>query len=93
MRHLAVVTGSTDGIGKSYAFELARKNFDLVLISRSADKLKATADELKAAYPKSQVKTIAFDFSNANLADYESTIFSQLNELEVGMLGRPTLVN
>ena len=41
-----VVTGSTDGIGKAYAEELARKGLNIVLISRSPDKLNATAQEI-----------------------------------------------
>lgn len=35
----AVVTGSTDGIGKALALELASRGFNLVLISRSMEKL------------------------------------------------------
>ncbi|XP_052579803.1 very-long-chain 3-oxoacyl-CoA reductase isoform X2 [Peromyscus californicus insignis] len=35
----AVVTGGTDGIGKSYAEELAKRGMKIVLISRSQDKL------------------------------------------------------
>lgn len=41
-----MVTGSTDGIGKSYALELARLGINIVLISRSDDKLKAVAEEI-----------------------------------------------
>ena len=84
----AVVTGSTDGIGKAYAFELAKKNFNLVLISRSIDKLNEVSKEITQKFDHIQVKTIAFDFTNTNLADYEATIFSVLGELEVGLLGR-----
>jgi len=82
----AVVTGSTDGIGKAYAFELAKKGFDIVLISRTADKLKQVAKEIQEKTPTAQVKTIAFDFTNANLADYQQKIFSELDQLEVGVL-------
>lgn len=42
----AVVTGASDGIGKAYAFELARLGFNVVLISRTAAKLEAVADEI-----------------------------------------------
>ncbi|XP_066995425.2 inactive hydroxysteroid dehydrogenase-like protein 1 isoform X2 [Anabrus simplex] len=35
----AVVTGCTDGIGKAYALELAHQGLNLVLISRSMEKL------------------------------------------------------
>jgi 17beta-estradiol 17-dehydrogenase / very-long-chain 3-oxoacyl-CoA reductase len=82
----AVVTGSTDGIGKAYAFELAKKNFHLVLISRTAEKLREIADEITKKYNHIQVKTIAFDFTSAELNEYESKIFTVLNELEVGVL-------
>nr|KAF6342907.1 hydroxysteroid 17-beta dehydrogenase 12 [Pipistrellus kuhlii] len=42
----AVVTGSTDGIGKSYAEELARCGMKVVLISRSQDKLNQVSSEI-----------------------------------------------
>lgn len=42
----AVVTGATDGIGKSYAEQLAKKGLNIVLISRSADKLNNVAKEI-----------------------------------------------
>ena len=42
----AVVTGCTDGIGKAMALELASRGFNLALISRSIDKLTATASEV-----------------------------------------------
>ncbi|KAI6183344.1 17beta-hydroxysteroid dehydrogenase [Aphelenchoides bicaudatus] len=81
----AVVTGSTDGIGKAYAFELARKGFDLVLISRTQSKLDDTANEIKQQY-QVDIKTIAFDFSNPNLSEYESKVLSELQKLEIGVL-------
>ena len=43
---LKVVTGSTDGIGKAYAEELARQGLNIVLISRSEEKLRATAEAI-----------------------------------------------
>ena len=43
----AVVTGSTDGIGKECARYLAHAGFNIVLVSRSLEKLNATAKELQ----------------------------------------------
>ncbi|KAI4825896.1 hypothetical protein KUCAC02_021557 [Chaenocephalus aceratus] len=57
----AVVTGATDGIGKSYAEELARRGFALMLISRSQDKLDDVARLLKEQY-NVETGTIAVDF-------------------------------
>lgn len=42
--------GSTDGIGKAIAAQLAAQKINLLLISRSADKLAATSQELKDKY-------------------------------------------
>uniref|UniRef100_A0A8B9YKW8 Very-long-chain 3-oxoacyl-CoA reductase n=1 Tax=Bos mutus grunniens TaxID=30521 RepID=A0A8B9YKW8_BOSMU len=44
----AVVTGSTDGIGKSYAEKLAKCGMKIVLISRSQDKLNQVSSEINS---------------------------------------------
>lgn len=41
-----VVTGSTDGIGKAYANELAERGMNIVLISRTQEKLDRVAAEI-----------------------------------------------
>jgi 17beta-estradiol 17-dehydrogenase / very-long-chain 3-oxoacyl-CoA reductase len=41
-----VVTGSTDGIGKEYAKELAKQGLNIVLISRTESKLATVAKEI-----------------------------------------------
>ena len=47
----ALITGSTDGIGKAYAFALAKCNLNIVLVSRTQSKLDTTASELTERYP------------------------------------------
>ena len=46
----ALVTGSTDGIGKAYAFALAKKGLNIVLVSRTPFKLQNVAAELEQKY-------------------------------------------
>jgi len=41
-----VVTGATDGIGKAFAVEFAKRGMNVVLISRSLDRLQAVAQEI-----------------------------------------------
>ena len=41
-----VVTGASDGIGKAYCMELAKKGLKIVLMSRTKSKLDAVADEI-----------------------------------------------
>ena len=67
----ALVTGSSDGIGKEYALNLARAGFDIILMARDQVKLDAVAKEIKERY---NVKTmvIVYDFSKlASLASVE----------------------
>ena len=43
----AIITGSTDGIGKAMAFELASKGLNLLLVGRNPLKLEATSKEIR----------------------------------------------
>ena len=44
----SVITGATDGIGKEFTLQLAKAGFNVLLVSRSEEKLKATAEEIGA---------------------------------------------
>uniref|UniRef100_A0A3Q1BJM4 Hydroxysteroid (17-beta) dehydrogenase 12b n=2 Tax=Amphiprion TaxID=80969 RepID=A0A3Q1BJM4_AMPOC len=78
----AVVTGATDGIGKAYAEELARRGFSIVLISRSQEKLDDVSKSI-ASKCGVETKTIAADFS---AVDIYSKIEDGLTGLEIGVL-------
>lgn len=82
---MAVVTGATDGIGKAMAVELARKGCNVLLVSRSADKLKTCASEIAAMYPKVSVDYEAIDFSNFDNAS-RKRLADKVDKLEVGVL-------
>lgn len=78
----AVVTGSTDGIGKSYAEQLAKRGMNVVLISRSQDKLNQVSSEIKEKF-KVETRTIAVDFASEDIYD---KIETGLAGLEIGVL-------
>ncbi|RAH45678.1 ketoreductase [Aspergillus brunneoviolaceus CBS 621.78] len=67
----AVVTGASDGLGKEFALQLARADFNLVLVSRTASKLDALRDELQSKYPAVQTRTLAMDFARNQDSDYD----------------------
>lgn len=81
----ALVTGPTDGIGKAFAFQLARKGLNLVLVGRSPSKLKDVSDGILAKYGKTQIKTVVVDFSG-DLDDGVKRIRETIEGLDLGVL-------
>ncbi len=49
-RKLAVITGASSGIGKSFAYKFAELGYDLLLIARREELLKMVCDDLKTKY-------------------------------------------
>ena len=80
-----MVTGATDGIGKGMAFEFARKGLNVVLISRSTDKLEACAKEILEKFPKVEVRFLAIDFSHFDEAARDR-VATFLKDLDIGVL-------
>lgn len=78
-----VVTGSTAGIGRAYALELARRGLDIVLISRSHKKLRSVADEIESQYGR-QTLVIQADFTEGH--SIYPVIAEQLKDLKIGIL-------
>jgi len=82
----AVITGSTDGIGKGYAKALAKRGLNIFLISRSEEKLNATVEEIHQLAPNVETKTLVVDFGKADAAVYQTTITEALKDIEIGIL-------
>ncbi|CAI9587287.1 unnamed protein product [Staurois parvus] len=78
-----VVTGATDGIGKAYARELAKRGLDVVLISRTLEKLKKVAAEIEKEFGR-KTRVIQVDFTNGS--HIYQKIKEELEDLEIGIL-------
>ncbi|MEI6311069.1 MAG: SDR family NAD(P)-dependent oxidoreductase [Bacteroidota bacterium] len=48
---LALITGGSSGIGKSIAFELAKKGYDLLIVSNKQNELESSKKDLEIEYP------------------------------------------
>ena len=87
----AVVTGSTDGIGKAACMHLAKLGFNIVFISRTLSKLEKVAKEVEETAEdvgmQIQTKVVAFDFSKQYSAeDYEKLYNENLADLDISIL-------
>ncbi len=72
----ALITGASSGIGAVYADRLARAGYDLILVARSADRLKDLARRLTDASGRS-VETLTADLTHPeDLARVEAALKS-----------------
>jgi len=79
----AVITGASEGIGRGFALDLARRGFNVVLLART----KAKLDDVASECGKYNVgaKVIPFDFAVASENDYDK-LFAELDDLAISIL-------
>jgi len=80
----ALVTGATDGIGREFARQLAKAGFNIVLVSRSSEKLAAAANEIEGEYKVSS-KIYSIDFSKADVKAFDG-LAETINGLDISVL-------
>ncbi|XP_052196005.1 very-long-chain 3-oxoacyl-CoA reductase 1 [Diospyros lotus] len=81
----ALVTGPTDGIGKGFAFQLARVGLNLVLVGRNPEKLKDVSESIRAKFGQTQIKTVVVDFSG-DLDEGVNRVREAIEGIDVGLL-------
>jgi 3-oxoacyl-[acyl-carrier protein] reductase len=65
MKKLALVGGSSAGIGKAIAEGLLKKGCDVILTARDGDRLRACEAELRARWPDRKVFAFESDYASA----------------------------
>ncbi|XP_045824613.1 very-long-chain 3-oxoacyl-CoA reductase-like protein At1g24470 [Trifolium pratense] len=81
----ALITGSTDGIGKALSYQLAERNLNLILVSRNSKKLETVKNEISTKNPHIQIKTVTIDFSG-DFTDGVREIEILARDLDLGIL-------
>lgn len=76
----ALITGGSDGIGKAYAIELAKRGFNIILVARNKDKLDAAEGDIKKANRFATVKQVVADFANSNFEGFFDKLYDQVKE-------------
>ena len=78
----ALVTGSSQGIGKGFARRLAQEGFNLVMTARRAEILEASARELAEEFGV-QTRTLALDMTQAGAIEQVQEFVA---DIEIGFL-------
>jgi len=69
----ALVTGASSGIGRSMSFSLAKKGYELILVSRRLQRLEELKKELILLYPNLKVHLIDADVNSSDLGEKIAT--------------------
>ncbi|NXB52834.1 HSDL1 protein, partial [Leucopsar rothschildi] len=77
------LVGSTDGIGKAYAEQLAKRGVNIILVSRNKEKLEAVSRSISETY-KVETDFIVVDFSKGR--ELYPAIKEALKDREIGIL-------
>jgi 17beta-estradiol 17-dehydrogenase / very-long-chain 3-oxoacyl-CoA reductase len=71
----AIITGPTSGIGKSFAFAFAKKGFNLILVSRSLQKLQELRSQISEKYGNVDIVLCDIDMASSPLdSKFEKTV-------------------
>ena len=82
----AVITGASVGIGRAYAFALAKRGFNLVLIARTKFDLETVQQEIREKYSEVITKIIPFDLSEDVGSSAYQTVIRGVQDLDISIL-------
>lgn len=77
----ALVSGAGSGIGKALAFKLASQGLNVVIVSLDDKFLTETMDEIQAAYPKQQFRSVPTNFAPG--VPYMEKIIKATKDIEI----------
>lgn len=81
-----LITGGSEGIGLEFARIFARSKFNIIIISRSQEKLSFAKSRLEFEFPEISILTISQDFSLDMSYDDYATMLQQVADLDVSVL-------
>ncbi|KAL4476520.1 hypothetical protein ABPG74_010253 [Tetrahymena malaccensis] len=83
----AAVTACTDGIGKGFVLELAKRGFNLVMFVRNVEKAQALVKEIQSQLKeKIDVKIVKIDFLKVNEPGVVQAAIKQVEDIDISLL-------
>lgn len=84
-----MVTGGSDGIGLAICLELARRDFNIVIISKNLKKMQAAQMAIWGVSVRCKVIIIEFDFTGTidhAVEWYQLAIIDRIKDLDISIL-------
>ncbi|CDW72624.1 short chain dehydrogenase reductase family protein [Stylonychia lemnae] len=86
----ALVTGGSDGIGFQYCIDLAKRGFNICIVSRNAEKIDLKIQELKQILGDQasslKFRSVVADFSKMSQISQYQELATKVQDIDVGML-------
>lgn len=79
----ALITGSSAGIGEAFAWILAERGINLILVARNRERLEQKASEIQAQNPTIQIRIHQADLS---LVGTDDALIQATADLEIGLV-------
>ncbi|MBK8557772.1 MAG: SDR family NAD(P)-dependent oxidoreductase [Lewinellaceae bacterium] len=93
-KKIALITGSTDGIGKATALKLLKEGWEVVINGRNASKCEPTINELKQKSGSNNVTAFIADLANLSQVKSATEKFLETNSrLDLLMLNANSIAN
>lgn len=93
-KKVALITGSTDGIGKATALKLLKEGWEVVINGRNASKCESTINELKQKSGNNNVSTFIADLSSLSQVKSATDKFLETHSrLDLLMLNANSIAN
>ena len=80
------ITGSSDGLGKQFAFEFSNYGFNCLLIARNEMKIKKVESELKQKFPHILYKIVLADFQKVLEENFFENLKNEIQSLDIKIL-------
>ena len=81
-----LITGCTAGIGEQFAYEFAKRGFNIVLVSRSKSKLEQLKIAINQKYPNTKIKVIDIDLGNSPSPQKISRLDSETKDIDISIV-------
>ncbi len=81
---IVLITGSTDGIGKQTALELAQKGAEIIIHGRNEGRVEATVSEIKKTAPDVKISGYTADFTSLQaVSDFADKLNRDFNKIDI----------